>query len=123
MEFCPDGELLVGLSKGYIAVMSVENGLNDQYPTNMSVAESDQRVDSTVHMIVSADGKHFVCSDSNNCVSLFIKDHVLQDPEQEIAWNFWGKVMSHTVEISSIAFSNSLDENDQLQPLNSKAKQ
>lgn len=32
----------------------------------------------------------------------------------EICWQFSGKVMSHTVEISSICFSNSLDEDDSL---------
>ena len=63
---------------------------------------------------MSPDGKYFACSDSNNCVNLYKKDHLNGDPDTEVCWRFNGKVMTHTVEISSICFSNSLDENDQL---------
>lgn len=47
-------------------------------------------------------------------MNLYHKNHLNGDPDTEFCWRFHGKMMSHTVEISSICFSNSLDENDQL---------
>jgi len=111
MEFTPDGELLIALAKGKIEVMSVEDKLMDEYPSDLAV--SDKRTsDSIKQLIVSADGKYFACSDTNNCVILYKKDYLNGDPEEVICWQFNGKVMSHTCEISSICFSNSIDEED-----------
>lgn len=114
MEFTPDGELLIALWKGKIEVMSVEDKLIDEYPSGELTVTDKARADAIKQLIVSTDGKYFACSDSNNCVNLFKKDHLFGDPDAEICWQFNGKVMSHTVEISSICFSNSLDENDTL---------
>ena len=113
MEFTPDGELLIALSKGKIEVMRMDDKLQDEYPSDLAV--SDKRsTDAIKQLIVSADGRYFACSDSNNCVNLYKKDHLNGDPDAEICWQFNGKVMSHTVEISSICFSNSLDEEESL---------
>ena len=55
-------------------------------------------------MVVSEDGKYFACSDSNNCISLFKKDHLAGDEKQPIEWQYTGKIMSHEVGIASICF-------------------
>ena len=39
MEFTPDGELLIALSKGKIEVMSVDNKLEEEYPSDLSVSD------------------------------------------------------------------------------------
>ena len=114
MEFTPiEGELLIALSRGEIKVMTVEDRLREDYPSDLSVTDKP-RADSIKQLIVSTDGKYFACSDSNNCVNLFKKDHLNGDEEQEICWQFNGKLQSHTVEISSICFSNSLDADEPL---------
>lgn len=114
MEFTPEGELLIALWKGKIEVMSIEQGkLLDEYPADLAV--SDQRsTDSIKQLIVSPDGKYFACSDSNNCVNLYKKDYLNGDTDTDECWRFNGKWQTHTTEISSICFSNSLDENDTL---------
>ncbi len=110
MEFTPDGELLMALWKGKIEVMSIEEEkIMDEYPADLSVSD-EARQDVIKQLIVSPDGKYFACSDSNNCVCLYKKDHLNGDPETEVCWRFNGKMQTHTVEISSICFSNSLDE-------------
>ena len=45
---------------------------------------------------------------------MFKRDHLGGEEANEICWQFNGKMQTHTVEISSICFSNSLDENDTL---------
>lgn len=114
MEFTPEGELLIALAKGKIEVMQVGQGqqITEDYPSDLNV--SDKSSPEIKQLIVSADGKYFACSDKSNCVNLFKKDHLNGEPDAEICWQFNGKVMSHTVEISSICFSNSLDEDDSL---------
>lgn len=39
MEFTPEGELLIALSKGKIEVMSVEEKLLDEYPADLAVSD------------------------------------------------------------------------------------
>ena len=85
MEFTPDGELLIALSKGKIEVMSVEDKLQEEYPSDLSLSDT-RTTDAIKQLIVSADGKYFACSDTNNCVNLFRKDHNNGDPEAEICW-------------------------------------
>ena len=46
---------------------------------------------------------------------LFKYGHHNDDESKEINWFFNGKIMSHTVEITSICFGKSTDENDQTQ--------
>ena len=114
MEFTPDGELLIALWKGKIEVMSVEEGkLLEEYPADLAVSDKG-RADAIKQLVVSPDGKYFACSDSHNCVNLYKKDHLNGDPETELCWRFNGKMMSHAMEISSICFSNSLDDQDTL---------
>lgn len=50
-----------------------------------------------------------VC-DTNRCVCLFKKDNLHGDSQKPIEWQFNGKVMSHEIEVSSIAFGHGLDE-------------
>ena len=61
---------------------------------------------------MTQDGKYFATSDVRNCVCLFKKDRQNDDENAEVAWFFTGKMMSHTVEITSICFGQSLDENN-----------
>jgi hypothetical protein len=43
-------------------------------------------------------------------VSLFKKDHLHGDSSKPIEWQFSGKILSHEIEESSIAFGQGLDE-------------
>src|SRR5215217_5420468 len=52
--------------------------------------------------------------DSNCCVSLFKRDHLQGDPSKPIEWQFNGKRRTHEIEITSIAFGESLDENEDM---------
>lgn len=63
---------------------------------------------------MSNDGLFFATMDKNCCVCLFKKDHLQGDPSKPIEWQFNGKKKTHEVEITSIAFGESLDENEQL---------
>lgn len=88
MEFTPDGELLIALAKGKIEVMSMdaEQKLLAEYPSDLAVSDKD-RADVIQQLIVSADGKFFACSDSNNCVNLFKKDYLNPgEPDEQICW-------------------------------------
>ena len=51
--------------------------------------------------------------DSNQCVCLFKKDYLQGDTTKPIEWQFHGKRRTHEIEITSIAFGESLDENGQ----------
>jgi len=63
-------------------------------------------------MIMSNDGLYFATMDKNCCVCLFKKDHLQGDITKPIEWQFNGKKKTHEVEITSIAFGESLDENE-----------
>lgn len=65
-------------------------------------------------LIVSNDGKYFATMDKACCVCLFKKDHLQGDHTKAIEWQFNGKKKTHEVEITSIAFGESLDENEQI---------
>ena len=64
-------------------------------------------------LIVSTDGKYFAVSDTNKAISLFKKDVNPNpaDPNKAAEWKFSGKIVSHEVEVSSIAFGEGLDIN------------
>lgn len=66
-------------------------------------------------LICANDSKHFATMDSDNCVCLFKWDHKYGDVNERVEWVFYGKVRSHEIEITSIAFGESLDENEQTQ--------
>ena len=51
--------------------------------------------------------------DSNQCVCLFKKDYLQGDTTKPIEWQFHGKRRTHEIEITSIGFGESLDENEQ----------
>ena len=65
---------------------------------------SDGRGHPVKQLIVTWDGMYFAVSDTNKAVCLFKK-------EQE--WKFTGKILSHEVEVTSIAFGRGLDEQGQ----------
>jgi hypothetical protein len=55
-------------------------------------------------MVITHDGKYFACCDQNRAVSLFKKDHLNGDASRPIEWQFNGKILSHEIGVSSIAF-------------------
>jgi hypothetical protein len=61
-------------------------------------------------LIITKDGKYFAVCDNNCAVSLFKKDHLNGDTSKPIDWQFTGKIKSHELGVSSIAFGNGLDE-------------
>lgn len=65
-------------------------------------------------LIVSDDSQFFATMDENCCVCLFKRDHLLGDPSKPIEWQFNGKRKTHEVEITSICFGESLDENENM---------
>jgi hypothetical protein len=75
---------------------------------------SDNSASQITGMIVSNDGLFFATMDSNCCVSLFKKDHLQGDPSKPIEWQFNGKRRTHEMEIASISFGESLDENEEI---------
>ena len=62
---------------------------------------------------MSHDGKCFAVSDTNRCVCLFKKDYPHGDKTKNMEWQFNGKMLSHEIEITSIAFGETLDEQEQ----------
>lgn len=58
-------------------------------------------------MIVTWDGAYFAVSDTNKAVCLFKKE---TDPNKPAEWKFNGKIVSHEVEVTSIAFGKGLNE-------------
>lgn len=59
-------------------------------------------------LIITDDGKFFACCDKNRTVSLFKKDHPASDPTGPVEWQFNGKILSHEIEVSSIAFGSKI---------------
>ena len=113
IEFTPDGtELLVGQSNGFIQVIDPTTGQYKKMTTDLQVTESSRKNDAVKQIVVSSDGVFFATSDTNNCVCLFKKADHISDPSKPKEWQFYGKIMSHAVEITSICFGESLDEND-----------
>lgn len=120
MSFTADGEeLLIGQSNGSIYVMDANNG---QYKktgvetakTLMILKTTENTASSITSLIVSNDGKYFATMDKSCAVCLFKRDHPHGDFSKPIEWNFNGKKRTHEVEITSIAFGESLDENEQI---------
>ena len=56
------------------------------------------------------DGEYFACCDTHQAVSLFKKAHLHGDTTKPVEWQFTGKIISHEIEVSSIAFGHGLDE-------------
>lgn len=80
---------------------------------NIPLKTSDKKGYPITQLIVSSDGKYFAVSDTNKCVCIFKKDHPHGDSSKPIEWQFSGKIMSHEIEVTSIAFGQGLDEQGQ----------
>jgi WD40 repeat protein len=104
MEFTPDGsEILVAVYTGDIKVMDADKGEFKTLNPPLKLSERHSKNYAT-QMIVTHDGKYFACCDNECSVLLFKKDHLNGDPSKEILWQFTGKIKSHEIGVSSIAF-------------------
>ncbi len=65
-------------------------------------------------IVVANDSKMFATMDRDCGVCLFKKDHKFGDPREPIEWIFSGKRRTHEIEITAIAFGESLDENEEM---------
>lgn len=65
-------------------------------------------------IVVSHDSSMIAIMDSHCSVSLLRKERKNGDPWEPIEWNFCGKIWSHHIDITSISFGESLDENEQM---------
>ena len=109
IEFTPDGtEILVAQYNGEIKIMESQTGLFKKL--NAPLRTSDRKGYPITQLIVSHDGQYFAVCDTNRCVSLFKKFHLQGDTSKPIEWQFFGKLMSHEIEVSSIAFGKGLDD-------------
>lgn len=63
---------------------------------------------------MSNDGKYFACRDTAQNVTLFKKEMGKGDPYKSQEWQYSNKKKSHEIEITSIAFGESLDENEEV---------
>lgn len=112
--FTPEGdELLIGQSNGIIQIMDANTGVYRKYQQPVKVSENSNP--SILSLIVANDsmgGKYFATMDTNQCVCLFKKDYYMGDTTKPIEWLFYGKILSHEIAITSIAFGESLDENE-----------
>ena len=115
MEFTPDGsEILVAQYSGEIKVMDSETVTFKKLNTPLKVSENNHKAYAT-QLVVTHDGKYFACCDNDCSVLLFKKDHFNGDPNQEITWFFNGKMKSHEIAVTQIAFGEGID--DQGQPM------
>lgn len=109
IEFTPDGsEILVAQYDGNIKVMDSRTGTFIKL--NSALKTSDRKGSPITQLIVSNDGKYFACCDTNRSVSLFKKDHLNGDPSKPVEWEFNGKILSHEIDVTSIAFGLGIDE-------------
>jgi cilia- and flagella-associated protein 251 len=118
IEYTPNGEwLLIGNSNGEIEIIGEDKDKDDpnEKQINYSIKASERSNPSIKMLICANDSKHFATMDSDNCVCLFKWDHKYGDVNERVEWVFYGKVRSHEIEITSIAFGESLDENEQTQ--------
>ena len=109
IEFTPDGkEILVAQYNGEIKIMDSETGKFKKLGAQPLKTREDKPGPPITQMIITDDGKFFACSDKNRTVSLFKKDHPVGDPSGIHEWQFNGKVLSHEIEVSSIAFGSKI---------------
>ena len=115
IEYSPDGKyLIVGTAVGLIRIFDPFSMEELQTPCKTS-----ERSKVEIKQLIT-DGnpdecKYFATMDVDNCVCLFTRGHKYDDPNEPIEWIFNGKVRSHEIEITSIAFGESLDENEEVQ--------
>lgn len=109
IEFTPDGqEVLVAQYNGEIKVMDSATGVFKKL--NTPPRTSDNKGSPVKQLVVTWDGNYFAVSDISKAVCLFKKD---TDPNKAAEWKFTGKIVSHEVEVTSIAFGRGLDEQGQ----------
>ena len=75
---------------------------------------SAQTIKEITGIVIAPDSKKFATMDSGCCVCLFVKDHKFQDPTLPIEWIFHGNRKTHELQITSIAFGESLDEHEEI---------
>ena len=110
IEFTPDGtEILIAQHNGEVRVMDAETVQFKKMNTPLKLSERISKTYAT-QLIVSHDGKYFAVCDTSSNVSLFKKDHMNGDTSKPIDWFFSGKIRSHEIGVSSIAFGQDLDE-------------
>lgn len=113
MEYTPDGKfLIVGTSVGNLKIFNPHD--MDEH-VQQDCKTSDRNSSAVKQLTIASDSEHFATMDTNACVCLFKRDHKYGDPKDPIEWVFYGKVKSHEIEITSIAFGESTDENDETQ--------
>lgn len=135
MEYTPDGKcLIVGYQQGLVRFLELEMidlenihqkiklkeiqagiKISDNYDGNHK-ATGDLYMKASYEIsgiVISHDSKMFATMDTHCGVTLFKKDYRFGDPREPIEWNFCGKIRSHQIEITSISFGESLDENEQ----------
>ena len=88
--------------------MDSSTGIYKQLTTPLQISEKKVAI---TGLIVSNDGAYFATMDAACCVSLFKKDHLQADLSKPREWLFNGKRRTHEIEITSICFGESLDEN------------
>ena len=121
MEYTPDGEsLIVGYSSGSVRFLNLDAPDLEQQQAKVALKDvqaagktSEKNVHCITGIVVSPDSKMFATMDRDCGVCLFKKDHKFQDPREPIEWIFSGKRRTHDIEITSIAFGESLDEKDE----------
>ena len=112
IEYSPDGAYLIeGTSVGLIRIYDPFSMNELQAPCKTS-ERTTYRIK---QLIIAYDSQHFATMDEDNCVCLFKRDHKYGDENEPIEWVFYGKVRSHDIAITSIAFGVSLDQKDQKQ--------
>ena len=112
MEFSPDGKYLIeGTSTGLIRILNPHT--MEQVQTECKISE--RKPCAITSLTVASDSQHFATMDVENCVCLFKRDHKYGDIKEPIEWVFYGKIKSHEIEITSIAFGESLDEREEIQ--------
>lgn len=110
LEYSPDGKYLIdATNKGLVRILDPLTMKEVQSPCKIS----ENNLCAITMLTVANDSQHFATMDVKNCVCLFKRDHKYGDVKEEIEWVFNGKIKSHEIEITSIAFGESLDEKEE----------
>jgi WD40 repeat protein len=112
MAFTPDGQYLcIGNSIGTIRFIDPDT-LEDLQECCRC---SENKSKAIINLIIASDSKHLATMDVDRCVCLFKREREQNADENDpLKWIFSGKMRSHELEITSICFGESLDENEQM---------
>jgi len=112
MTFTPNGEdLLVGDYKGYIKIVDPVEFKFKKMSMELKTSDTGHGMYLT-KMVVNDEGNYFATADTQNCVCVFKYAIPVGDKVNHPEWFFNGKIRSHEIEITDIAWGKSLDEND-----------